>query len=270
MNEMELLRELAQQTPLPAPAELDAARARLLAAITTDPATYATALAEVTIGQLDPPAGQLRPPAPVLSAAKFMYGGAISSAALLIAALPFIGDTHGKVLGHRLTPTLTITLGTVSRPGPDRPVAVDGAGDQPGQELGAHPVHGAVRPRDAGAAVGAGGDRQRWRRAGALRRTDLAVRPRRGMDALAPGLQRVLQVGQGGAVAAAVANSRSLTAPTRSRQAMPGFPAKPPSAWPGSTGRRRPLDPHGLPPSSSAIASSCETAPGYLQLVGEG
>jgi hypothetical protein len=114
MNEMELLRELAQQTPLPAPAELDAARARLLAAITTDPATYATALAEVTIGQPDPPAGQLRPPAPVLSAAKFMYGGAISSAALLIAALPFIGDTHGKVLGHRLTPTLTITLGAVA------------------------------------------------------------------------------------------------------------------------------------------------------------
>ena len=114
MNEMELLRELAQQTPLPAPAELDAARARLLAAITTDQATYATALAEVTIGQPDPPAGQLRPPAPVLSAAKFMYGGAISSAALLIAALPFIGDTHGKVLGHRLTPTLTITLGAVA------------------------------------------------------------------------------------------------------------------------------------------------------------
>jgi hypothetical protein len=114
MNEMELLRELAQQTPLPAPADLDAARARLVAAITTDPATYATALAEVTIGQPDPPAGQLRPPAPVLSAAKFMYGGAISSAALLIAALPFIGDTHGKVLGHRLTPTLTITLGAVA------------------------------------------------------------------------------------------------------------------------------------------------------------
>ena len=43
-----------------------------------------------------------------------MYGGAISSAALLIVALPFIGDIHGKVLGHRLTPTLTITLGTVA------------------------------------------------------------------------------------------------------------------------------------------------------------
>jgi hypothetical protein len=121
MNEMELLRELAQQTPLPAAAELDAARARLVAAITTDPATYATALAEVTIGQPGPPAGQpagpLRAPAPapVLSAARFMHGGAISTAAFLIAALPFIGDTHGKVLGHRLTPTpLTITLGILA------------------------------------------------------------------------------------------------------------------------------------------------------------
>ena len=120
MNEMELLRELAQQTPLPAPAELDAARARLLAAITTDQATYATALAEVTIGQPHPSTGQpaepLRPPAPapVLTAAKFMHGGAISSAALLIAALPFMGDIHGKVLGHRLTVTpLSITLVTV-------------------------------------------------------------------------------------------------------------------------------------------------------------
>jgi hypothetical protein len=31
MNEMELLRELAQETPLPGPAELNAARARLVA-----------------------------------------------------------------------------------------------------------------------------------------------------------------------------------------------------------------------------------------------
>ena len=120
MNEMELLRELAQQTPLPAPAELDAARARLLAAITTDPATYATAVAQVTTDQPYPSTGQpaepLRPPAPapVLTAAKFMHGGAISSAAYLIAALPFMGDIHGKVLGHRLTVTpLTITLVTV-------------------------------------------------------------------------------------------------------------------------------------------------------------
>ena len=110
MNEMELLRELAQETPLPAPAELDAARARLLAAITTDPATYATAVAQATTGQ---PADPLPPPAPapVRTAARFMRGGAISSAALVIVALPFAGDLNGNALGRRLTPTpLTITL----------------------------------------------------------------------------------------------------------------------------------------------------------------
>ena len=56
MNDMELLRELAQETSLPAPAELDAARARLVAAIATDPATYAKAVAEVTVDQPYPPA----------------------------------------------------------------------------------------------------------------------------------------------------------------------------------------------------------------------
>jgi hypothetical protein len=117
MNEMELLRELAQETPLPAPAELDAARGRLLAAISTDPARYATAVAQVATSQPDPAAGQpadpLRPPvpAPVLTAARFMRGGAISSAALLVVALPFAGDVKGNVLGHRLTATpLIITL----------------------------------------------------------------------------------------------------------------------------------------------------------------
>ena len=117
MTEMELLRELAQQTPLPAPAELDAARARLVAAITTDPATYATAVAQATTSQPDPstgqPAGLLQPPAPkpVLTAAKVMYGGAVTSAAYVIAVLPFIGDIHGRFFGHRLTATpLTITL----------------------------------------------------------------------------------------------------------------------------------------------------------------
>ena len=40
MNDMELLRELAQETPLPAPAELDAARAsHSHRAITTRPET---------------------------------------------------------------------------------------------------------------------------------------------------------------------------------------------------------------------------------------
>jgi hypothetical protein len=139
MNEMELLRKLAQETPLPAPAELQEARARLLAAIAADPATSATSatsaasVAEATTGQPDsssghpaeplrppapeplrPPAPEpLRPPAPapVLTAARFMYGGAISSAALLVVALPFAGDVKGSVLGYRLTPTpLIITL----------------------------------------------------------------------------------------------------------------------------------------------------------------
>ena len=118
MNEMELLRERAQQTPLPAAAELDAARARLVAAITTDPATYATAVAQTTAGQPGPPAGQpvdlLRPaaPAPVLAAIKLMYGAAASTAAVfLIAALPFMGDTLGRFRGHPITATpLTITL----------------------------------------------------------------------------------------------------------------------------------------------------------------
>ncbi|HYB15360.1 MAG TPA: hypothetical protein VEF71_07805 [Streptosporangiaceae bacterium] len=100
MNEMELLRDLAQETPLPAPADLDAARARLLAAITTDPATYATAVAQVTTSPPGPPdgrpAGPLRPaaPAPVLTAAKFMHAGAIGTAALLIVVLAFSWDIN--------------------------------------------------------------------------------------------------------------------------------------------------------------------------------
>jgi hypothetical protein len=115
MNDMELLRELAQETPLPVPAELDAARARLIAAIAADPASYATAVAEVTMGQADPFSGQpvepLRPPAPVLSAGKFLRAGAVSSSAYLIVALPFTGSINGRVLGHRLAATpLTITL----------------------------------------------------------------------------------------------------------------------------------------------------------------
>jgi hypothetical protein len=117
MTEMELLRELAQETPLPAEAELAGARARVVAAITTDPTTYAAAVAKDTTSQLDLSTGQptepLRhpAPAPVLTAAKFMRGGAISSAALLIVTLPFAGDLKGDVLGRRLTPTpLLITL----------------------------------------------------------------------------------------------------------------------------------------------------------------
>jgi hypothetical protein len=120
MNEMELLRELARETPLPARAELDGARARLVAAITTDPATYASAAPQAAVGQPGPstgqPGGPLQPaaPKPVLAAAKFMYGGAVTSAAYVIATLPFMGGIHGKALGHRLTATpLTIAAVTV-------------------------------------------------------------------------------------------------------------------------------------------------------------
>ena len=119
MNEMELLGELAQETPLPAPAELDAARARLAAAIAAAPAAGgSTAGAEVATYQPYPstgqpvgpvgPVGLLRPPAPapVLTAVKFMYSGAVGTAAYLIIALFFsfdVKDYHLKVLGHRLT-----------------------------------------------------------------------------------------------------------------------------------------------------------------------
>ncbi len=60
-----------------------------------------------------PPAGPLRPaaPRPVLTAARFMYGGAAVSAAYLVGALPFMGDIRGTALGHRLTATpLTVTV----------------------------------------------------------------------------------------------------------------------------------------------------------------
>jgi hypothetical protein len=59
-------------------------------------------------------AGPLRPraPAPVLTAARFMYVGAATTAAVfLVTALPFIGDIHGRLFGHRLSATpFTITL----------------------------------------------------------------------------------------------------------------------------------------------------------------
>jgi hypothetical protein len=131
MNEMELLRELARQTPLPAPAELDGARARLVAAIAADPAAgRVPAVAETkpepyrTSG---PPAKPVRPaaPEPVQGAVKLMWGGAAGTAAQVIIALFYLGDVrayHLRVLGHQLTTaqlihwrpliaTLAITVG---------------------------------------------------------------------------------------------------------------------------------------------------------------
>jgi hypothetical protein len=134
MNEMELLQELAQQTPLPAPAELDTARARLAAAIAADPvAGRVPAVAAAATSQPSPasgqPAGPLRPaaPEPVRSAVKLMCGGAVGTAAQLIIALFYLGDIkayHLIALGHHLTTaqlvhwrpliaTLAITIGLV-------------------------------------------------------------------------------------------------------------------------------------------------------------
>ena len=113
MNEMELLAELARETPLPAPAELDAARARLAAAIAADPAAGRFAAApEVAAHQPAPltgqPVGPPRPPAPapVRDAAKLMYGGAAGTVVQLIIALFYVGDIHAYHLtvdAHRLT-----------------------------------------------------------------------------------------------------------------------------------------------------------------------
>jgi hypothetical protein len=110
MNEMELLRQMGEETPLPAPAELDAARARLVAAITTEPATHAPAVPEVVTPQPAPSTSQsiepLRPPAPVLTAARFMHAGAIGTAAGLIILLAFSGDInlyHLTLFGHHYT-----------------------------------------------------------------------------------------------------------------------------------------------------------------------
>jgi hypothetical protein len=72
----------------------------------------------VTMSQPHPstgqPAGPLRPavPAPVLTAVRFMYGGAaIAAAVFLVTGLPVIGDIHGRLFGHRFSATpLTITL----------------------------------------------------------------------------------------------------------------------------------------------------------------
>ena len=129
MNEMELLSELAQGTPLPVPAELDAARARLVAAIAADPAARGVAgeggvagaadpaaaeaaVAEAAVAQPYPATGEpgefaLPPaPAPVLTAVKFMHAGAIGTAAGLIVLLAFSWDTglyQLTLLGHHYT-----------------------------------------------------------------------------------------------------------------------------------------------------------------------
>jgi hypothetical protein len=112
MNEMELLREVAEETPLPAPAELSAARARLTTAIAADPAARRVPVMAAAVASPYPagsqPAGPLRPaaPEPVRSAVKLMWGGAAGTAAQLIIALFYLGDIkayHLTALGHQFT-----------------------------------------------------------------------------------------------------------------------------------------------------------------------
>ena len=115
-------------------------------------------------------------------------------------------------------------------PGRDRAVAVDGAGERPGPELGAHRVHGAVRPGDAGpdqrlqpAAAGDPSDQRAVSRPD-LPRAELAGRPRRGVAAVAPGLHRVLQAAgfRGGPAQAQMAEfDTAQMADRRSRARLP-------------------------------------------------
>jgi hypothetical protein len=102
VNDMELLRELAGQTPLPETADLRAARARLVAAIAAEPAA---ALAGPPAAD-GPLAGRPPAPGPVLAAVRLMYGGAVGTAVQLVIALFYLGDIrayHLTVLGHHLT-----------------------------------------------------------------------------------------------------------------------------------------------------------------------
>jgi hypothetical protein len=106
MNEMELLWELAQDTPLPEPAQLDTARARLVAAIAADPAVTETAYLPYSASGSRVERRQLPAPASVLSGVRLMYGGAIGAAVQLIIAAAYVGDVKAyrlKVLGHHLT-----------------------------------------------------------------------------------------------------------------------------------------------------------------------
>jgi hypothetical protein len=107
MNEMEVLRQRAQETPLPTPAELHAARTRLAAAIVADRITSATAVTESDPGgrrSVEPL--RLPAPTPVLSAVKLMYGGAVGAIVQVSLAVAYIGNInayHLTVLGHHLT-----------------------------------------------------------------------------------------------------------------------------------------------------------------------
>ena len=80
----------------------------------------------------------------VRAAVKLMYAGAAVSTVNLVILLALTVDIKGQLAEHAVHPGVdSLVLG------PARAVAVDGPGDRPGQELGAHRVHGAVRRGDA-------------------------------------------------------------------------------------------------------------------------
>jgi hypothetical protein len=163
-----------------------------------------------------------------------MYAGAAVTAAGLITGLTLMitdiqAAARGQFLGHSLTSpqarplviTVWIVFGLVAIA-----LAVDGAGERPGPELGVHLVHGAVRPNDAAAAAApptATGQLCRARRDGAVLRRRRPVRRwlagRRcyGVAALALSLQDVLRAAPPGP-----ASGGFLTATRQTRWALGG------------------------------------------------
>ena len=101
---------------------------------------------------------RLRPSVPrsartVRAAVKLMYAGAAVSTVNLIILLALIVDikvaVRRAIPGPQLATRNRFIAVSIALAWSRRPVAVDGAGERSGPELGAHRVHGAVRPGDA-------------------------------------------------------------------------------------------------------------------------
>lgn len=124
MNDMELLRKLAQETPLPAPAELDVARARLAAAITASPAS----------GVAGGPAGhQRRARGRLVLTGAVAAGLAAAVAAVLVSVLVSVPGRPGGIAS---TARPTDTTGTAGHTGTAGPTSSAG----PGVDAGAAQV----------------------------------------------------------------------------------------------------------------------------------
>ena len=200
---------------------------------------------------------RLRPSMPrsartVQAAVRLMYAGAAVSAVGLIIGLALIivdiqVAARGQFLGHSLTADkpLVITVWIVfGLAGVSMWLWMARANAK--ADLGAHPVHGAVRPGDAAAArrFHAAGEPCRVRGDGAVLRRRRAVRRglagRRccGMAAVAPGLHRVLQAAGFRAGPAPGAHGRTRPASiVQGTVAASGVSRIDPRAWawPGGT-----------------------------------